>query len=83
MMEKKRQKRPDYSKMSMDERKQKVEQLYVKYPRHEEVIHQFAYCHNHSKIAAEPEGLLLEGPAGMGKDDPTEALHAKLPLTGD
>lgn len=28
---------------------------------------QFARCHHHAKIAAEPEGLLLVGIAGMGK----------------
>ena len=63
----KRAQRTDYSSLSVAERKRKLEQLYVTYPKSKEILAQFAHCHQHAKIAAEPEGLLLEGIAGIGK----------------
>lgn len=60
-------KRKDYSKISTEERKVMVEHLYVVNPRIKAILDKFAYCHLHSKIAAEPEGMLLEGIAGVGK----------------
>lgn len=66
-MNNERPKRPDHSKTPVSERKRMAEQLYVCYPKSEKILRQFASCHQHAKTAAEPEGLLLEGPAGMGK----------------
>lgn len=57
----------DHSKIPIEERKKMVERLYVLYPRNKAILDEIAYCHQHAKIAAEPEGMLLEGPAGMGK----------------
>lgn len=57
----------NFSKMEIDERKHLVEHLYVIYPRNSEILSKFAYCHQHAKLATEPEGMLLEGPTGMGK----------------
>ncbi|HEY0375336.1 MAG TPA: TniB family NTP-binding protein [Pyrinomonadaceae bacterium] len=60
-------KRKDYSKIPIEERKKMIERIYVIHPRNRAVLEKFAYCHQHAKIAAEPEGMLLEGIAGMGK----------------
>ncbi|MDT7541677.1 MAG: hypothetical protein QOE33_1581 [Acidobacteriota bacterium] len=60
-------KRRNYSRVPAQEREMMVEQLYVVNPRIQAILGKFAYCHRHAKIAGEPEGLLLEGPAGMGK----------------
>lgn len=61
------EKRKDYSKIPIEERKKMVERIYVIHPRNKAVLDKFAYCHQHAKIAAEPDGMLLEGIAGMGK----------------
>jgi len=63
-MEKSRQ---DYSKMTIEERQHMVENLFVVYPRIRAILNKIAYCHQHAKIAAEPDGMLLEGVAGTGK----------------
>jgi Bacterial TniB protein len=63
----KRAQRPDYANVPVAERKRMVERVYVNYPRNKDILKKFTHCHEHSKDAAEPEGLLLEGPAGMGK----------------
>ncbi|HWS99369.1 MAG TPA: TniB family NTP-binding protein [Pyrinomonadaceae bacterium] len=59
--------RKDYSEIPTEDRRRMVEQLYVTYPRTQTILDKFAYCHLHAKVAAEPEGMLLEGVAGMGK----------------
>jgi Bacterial TniB protein len=59
--------RRDYSNMTIEERKQMVEQLLVIYPRIKIILDKIAYCHQHARIAAEPDGILLEGIAGTGK----------------
>lgn len=60
-------KRKDYLQVPIQERKKMIERLYVIYPRIQAILDKFAYCHLHAKIAGEPEGMLLEGSAGMGK----------------
>src|SRR5437763_76919 len=62
-----KKKRKDYSNTPAEERKKMVEHLYVIHPRIQAVLNKIAHCHQHAKIAAEPEGMLLEGIAGMGK----------------
>lgn len=57
----------DYSKMTIEERKQMVEHLYIIYPRNRDILDEFEYCRRHAKVAAEAEGMLLEGSTGMGK----------------
>lgn len=59
--------RRDYSKMTIEERQHMVENLFVIYPRIRAILKKIAYCHQHAKIAAEPDGMLLEGVAGTGK----------------
>jgi len=59
--------RRDYSKITNDERQHMVEHLFITYPRISAILKKIAYCHQHAKIAAEPDGMLLEGVAGTGK----------------
>jgi hypothetical protein len=50
-----------------DERKALVERMHITFPRFKRVLDKIAYCHQHSKIAAEPECLLITGLQGAGK----------------
>jgi hypothetical protein len=49
------------------ERKKLVEQIYISFPRLNRVFSLVEHCHHHSKIAAEPECLLITGQQGAGK----------------
>jgi energy-coupling factor transporter ATP-binding protein EcfA2 len=49
------------------ERKKLVEQIYIAFPRLNRVYSLVEHCHQHSKIAAEPECLLITGQQGTGK----------------
>ena len=49
------------------ERKKLVEQIYISFPRLNRVYSLVEHCHQHSKIAAEPECLLITGRQGAGK----------------
>jgi type II secretory pathway predicted ATPase ExeA len=49
------------------ERKKLVEQIYISFPRLNRVFSLVEHCHHHSKIAAEPECLLIIGQQGAGK----------------
>src|SRR5215213_8612851 len=50
-----------------NERKALVERIFIKFPRLNGLLEKIAYCHEHSKIAAEPECLLITGYQGAGK----------------
>src|ERR1051325_4261033 len=50
-----------------EERKELVERINITIPRFRRVLDKIAYCHQHSKIAAEPECLLITGLQGAGK----------------
>jgi hypothetical protein len=73
--------RQDYSTETAENRKQRVEQIYIIYPRNQDILNKFTYCHQHARIAAEPEGLLLEGPAGMGKTTLCKYYMSNFPRT--
>jgi energy-coupling factor transporter ATP-binding protein EcfA2 len=49
------------------ERKRLIEQIYIAFPRLNRVYSLVEHCHQHSKIAAEPECLLVTGRQGAGK----------------
>lgn len=53
--------------LSDAERRSLVEGIFIKSPRFTRVTEMIRRCHNHSKIAAEPECLLITGWQGMGK----------------
>jgi type II secretory pathway predicted ATPase ExeA len=54
-------------KLSTEERKILVERVYVKHPHSENLLKKIDYCRTHSKISAEPDGMLITGQQGMGK----------------
>lgn len=55
------------SVLTNDERKALVERIYIMFPRLKRVLDKITYCHAHSKIAAEPECMLITGLQGAGK----------------
>lgn len=67
------------AKFTKDERKALVERLYITYPRLNGVLDKIAYCHEHSKIAAEPECLLITGYQGAGKTTLCRAYARQYP----
>lgn len=60
-------KKPDYRNMSVQERIKLVEQIYIDHPKLDELQRKIDNCREFSKISAEPECILLTGPAGAGK----------------
>lgn len=52
---------------STEERMRLVEQIYISYPRLDEIMHRIEHCHQFSKISAEPENMLIRGETGAGK----------------
>lgn len=54
-------------RMSAEERKALVERIYVGHPHAKKLLEQIDYCRTHSKVAAEPDGMLITGAQGMGK----------------
>lgn len=59
--------REDIASRSDLERRQLVEQIYITFPRLNRVCSLIEHCHQYSKIAAEPECLLITGQQGAGK----------------
>ena len=57
----------DLSSLTDTERKKLVEQIYITFPRLNQVRSEIEHCHRYSKIAAEPECLLITGQQGAGK----------------
>src|SRR5262249_15990708 len=55
------------SALSEIERKRLVEQNYINLPRLKRIVTLVEHCHQYSKIAAEPECLLIAGLQGTGK----------------
>lgn len=56
-----------WSSSTNAERLALVERILLRFPRLERLREKILYCHEHSKIAAEPECLLVTGPTGAGK----------------
>jgi len=57
----------DLDARSVAERIARVERIMLTFPRLERLRGKIEYCHQHSKVAAEPECLLVTGPTGAGK----------------
>lgn len=57
----------DFSGMSKEERKKMVERIYVTSPRTKRIKGLIKHCQEYSKIAANPECMLLLGEPGNGK----------------
>lgn len=71
--------RRDFSGMSKQERKALVEKIHVKFPRTEKIKNLIEHCRQHSKIAAEPECMLLLGTRGNGKTTECKRYALKYP----
>src|SRR5262249_45705188 len=56
-----------------------VEQIFISFPRLNHVKEKIAYCHNHSKVAAEPECLLITGQTGAGKTTLCKVYSEQFP----
>lgn len=58
---------PENNTLTPAERKRRVESIHITFPRLIRVLSKISYCHTHSKIAAEPECMLITGRQGAGK----------------
>lgn len=56
-----------------------VERIYVSYPRLKAVVGKIRYCHESSKISAEPLNLLIQGETGAGKTTCTNYYEQQFP----
>jgi hypothetical protein len=75
--------RPDYSKMSVNKRLGLAEKIYIGYPRLDEMLKKIEHCHQHSKLAAEPECLLITGETGAGKTTLYKRYERRYPRYED
>lgn len=69
----------DYSRMSMAERVRRAENIYISYPRLEEVMRKIKYCHEFSKQSAEPVDMLITGATGAGKTTMLKRYEQQFP----
>jgi hypothetical protein len=65
--------RKKFKKMSIEDRVQMVENLYIDFPRNDKTIKAIRQHHAYAKFASEPEGLLIQG-------SPPTILNAPIPL---
>jgi len=56
-----------FEKLSVAERLKLVEKVFVRYPRLKTLHQKIDFCRTYSKIAAEPECMLITGAQGIGK----------------
>lgn len=57
----------ELAKMSVVEKLQIVNNLYVSYPRSDEILTAIEYCHRFSYCQDEPECMFFSGETGVGK----------------
>lgn len=69
----------DVLKMSKQERKEFVEKIHIKYPRIVRLRRLIEHCREHSKIAAEPECMLIVGARGCGKTTECKMYTREFP----
>lgn len=67
---------PNWSKKSLEERILKIEEIYVVSPYLKDVLDTIRYCHNYSRHYREPKCLLITGLPGVGKTSLAE-YHLK------
>lgn len=67
--------------MSTEERKALVERIYVGHPHAKKLLEEIDYCRTHSKVAAEPDGMLITGAQGMGKTTLWRRYASRFPRT--
>lgn len=69
------------NRMPVGERKALVERIYVGHPHARKLLEQIDYCRTHSKMAAEPDGMLITGAQGMGKTTLWRRYASRFPRT--
>jgi len=72
-------KRPNYSKMSKEERCRLAESIFVQHPRLNSLVEKIKHAHHYSRIAAEPECVFIGGPPGAGKTTLLEHYKLQFP----
>jgi hypothetical protein len=65
--QKMKNKREKYRDMSVEERTELIEKLFIKHPSFERCFNKIKECHEHSKIAVKPLCALITGEPGVGK----------------
>jgi predicted NACHT family NTPase len=80
----KRQKQHDriarFGKLSKSERRILIEKVFIRYPRLKILHAKIEFCREFSKIAAEPECMLITGTKGAGKTTLIEWYASTFPL---
>lgn len=73
--------RPDYSTMSVAEKKRLVARIYVTYPRVDKLVRKIEEIHKYSKLGPEmePRGMFIKGMAGVGKSKIAERYAERFP----
>jgi Cdc6-like AAA superfamily ATPase len=69
----------DYRNLSRQERLRLAEHIYISYPRLNELLQKIEYCHQYSKLAAEPKCMLITGESGVGKTTLFSRYQQKFP----
>jgi Cdc6-like AAA superfamily ATPase len=54
-------------KMSIAQKKELVERIYVRFPKLDDLYAKIKHCLEYSKTSAEPECMVIKGPLGSGK----------------
>lgn len=70
---------PDWSKKSREERILSIESIYVLSPYLKDVLEAIRFCHNYSRHYREPKCLLITGLPGVGKTSLAEYHMEKHP----
>jgi Cdc6-like AAA superfamily ATPase len=65
--------------MSIAQRKELVERIYVKFPKLDDLYAKIKHCLEYSKISAEPECMVIKGPLGSGKTTLIKAFARDYP----
>jgi DNA transposition AAA+ family ATPase len=68
-----------YSRKPKHEKISLVEKIFIEYPRLTKLLDVIAYCHEYSKVAAEPWCALITGWAGAGKTKLYEYYMQRFP----
>ncbi len=71
--------KPAFPKMSIEERLRLIEHIYVRRPKIDELLERIDYCRQHSKIAKDPDCLLITDEPGTGKTSLLERCVKRFP----
>jgi Cdc6-like AAA superfamily ATPase len=67
MCEKKQEILAALKNMPIDQRKELVERIYIRFPKITDLLAKMKHCLEFSRISAEPECMVIKGPLGSGK----------------